>query len=85
MAREQLKDVFKKIVNEGNEVVILVKEYGYRKLKDAYLGHAVYIGQGQYGHEFIDWPEWQDYKIDPDSVTSYRMKQPECVKIGEAK
>lgn len=77
-----LKDVFKKTVQEGDEVVLLVKEYGYRKLKDAYLGDAVYIGESQYGHEFINKDEKDEWLEDHNSVTPYRLKKPECVLVG---
>lgn len=76
-----LKDVFKHTVNEGDEVVLLVKIYGYRKISDAYLAHVFYIGKGPYGHEFIDKSDYKKYLKDPDWVDPFRCKQPECVKI----
>ena len=69
-----LTDVLKKSVSPGDEVVLLVKIRGYRGLSDAYLGHAIYMGLGPYGHEFIDYEERND-----EEPTPFRFKQPECV------
>ena len=79
-----LKDVFKKQVQAGDEVVLLVKEYGYRKMSDSYLGNAIYIGEGSYGHEFINKNERDKWLEDPKSVRPYRQKRPECVLIRKA-
>ena len=43
---------------------------------DAYLGHAIYAGQGQWGHEFIDYKDRED-----EDPIVYRVKEPECVLI----
>lgn len=71
-----LQDVLGKPVNSGDEVVLLVKKRCYRGLTDAYLGHAIYAGQGQWGHEFIDYKDRED-----EDPTVYRVKEPECVLI----
>ena len=47
-----LKDITGKVVNVGDKVILLVKEYGYRKLDNAYLNKTTYNGLGQWGHEF---------------------------------
>lgn len=69
-----LIDVLKKSVSPGDEVVLLVKVRGYRTISEAYLVHAIYMGPGLYGHEFIDYEKRNDEKPTP-----FRFKQPECV------
>lgn len=83
---DMLKDVFKKQVQAGDEVVLLVKEYGYRKMSDSYLGNAIYIGEGPYGHEFISKDRLGAWLKDPESIKQpLRQKKPECVLIEKAK
>ena len=64
-----LKDINKKTVNIGDKVVVLCKEYGFKKITDACLVKATYTGIGQWGHEF----KTKYYDI--------RTKNPQCVKI----
>lgn len=71
-----LKDVLDRPVDTGDEVILLCKERNYRGLKDAYLGHAIYLGEGQWGHEFIDYD-----KRDDEDPSPYRVKNPECVRV----
>lgn len=71
-----LTDVLGKPVDTGDEVILLCKERNYRGLKDAYLGHAIYLGEGQWGHEFVDYD-----KRDDEDPSPYRVKSPECVRV----
>ena len=74
-----LYDVRGQEVSRGDEVVLLVKVRGFRGLTDAYLGHAIYLGVGQYGYEFCDYNDTEDLN-EPRSIT--RIKEPECVLIN---
>jgi len=79
--KEIIKDVLGNVVNEGDQVVILVKEYGYRKLSDAYLSKCIYCGKGQYGHEFVSTiASYLKYKSGK-TVYPYRLKDPQMVKV----
>lgn len=66
-------------VSRGDEIILLVKVRGFRGITDAYLGHAIYLGAGQYGYEFCDFNDTEDLD-DPHSLT--RIKEPECVLIN---
>ena len=61
-----LKDNFKVEVNPGDEVILLVKEYGYRKISDAYLAHCLYVGHCQYGYQFVDVKCKNKWENNPD-------------------
>lgn len=64
-----LKDITGKVVNVGDKVILLVKEYGYRKLDNAYLNKTTYNGLGQWGHEF------------GSNQYPFRVKEPQVYKI----
>lgn len=47
-----IKDIYNRNVFVGQQVGVLVKEYGYRKITGANIIKATYIGKGQYGFQF---------------------------------
>lgn len=65
----QFKDLAGKKVKIGDKVAVLVKDWGYRKLKNASLALATFNGKGQYGFEF----KWGQYV--------FRVREPKFVKI----
>ena len=65
---DKLLDINKKTVEVGDEVAVVVKEYGYRKIKDANLIKTTYQGKGQWGYQFGK--RWPIY-----------IKHPQCVKL----
>lgn len=79
--KAQLKDIKKNTVLEGDKVLLLVKEYGYRKLSDASIEEVIYVGPGPYGYEFIYEDEKEDWDKDPGSVTPFRVKNPELFNL----
>lgn len=64
-----LKDITGKIVNEGDSVIILVKQYGYRKLSNAFLYKTTYNKKSQYGYEF------------GNAKNPFRIREPQVYKI----
>lgn len=82
MALAPLKDVLGKTVYPGDEIVLLVKEHGYRGLVKADLVKVVYLNPGPWGYEFLE-PQFVDLhgQVSDKSITPYRFKQPQCVKI----
>ena len=56
MAKEKkeyiLKDITGRTVEIGDQVVLLYKTYGFRKLSTAELLLTTYTGHGQYGYTF---------------------------------
>lgn len=85
MANKVLQDFFEKPVRVGEEVVVLIKDYGYRKISNAYLLNAIYIGYGRYGHRFVPEEDYEAYNEEEDEDEKERyifnMKNPECVKV----
>lgn len=79
--KAQLKDIKKNTVLEGDKVLLLVKEYGYRKLSDASMEEVIYIGPGSYGYEFIYEEEKEDWEKDPESVIPFRVKNPQLFNL----
>ena len=65
-----IKDKLGREVNPGDAVVLLVKDYGYRKIKDAHLHICTYRGKGQYGYEFRE-----------GHILRIVLRNPELVKI----
>lgn len=67
-----MTDIYGKEVKVGDKVVLLLKEYGYRKLATASLVKATFKGKGQYGYEFrpVGERRWNISK-----------RNPECVKV----
>lgn len=63
---EKLKDINGRVVHVGDKVVLLCKNYGYKKLSSAHLTKTIYLGINQWGHNF---------------KCGYTIKQPECVRI----
>lgn len=76
-----LEDVFKRIINPGQPCIVLVKQHGYRKITDAYLGNAVYVGHGSYGYEFVDGENYEEWEKEKSSCLVTRIKEPQCVLI----
>lgn len=77
-----LKDVMGNVVCRGDEVIVLIKVRCYRGLSDAYFGHAIYIGPGSYGYEFIDVADKDEYNSDPDNIADpIRIKNPELINL----
>ena len=52
LKNETIKDIYNRNVFVGQQVGVLVKEYGYRKISNVYLVRATYLGKGQYGYVF---------------------------------
>ena len=49
-----LKDIKNRIVKVGDKVVVVCKEYGYRKITDAYMVIATYDGSTNRYHKFLN-------------------------------
>lgn len=79
--KAQLKDIKENTVLEGDRVLLLVKEYGYRKLSGASMEEVIYVGLGPYGYEFIYEEEKEDWEKDPDDVIPFRIKKPELFNL----
>ena len=79
--KAQLKDIKNNDVLVGDKVLLLVKEYGYRKLSDASIEEVIYVGPGPYGYEFIYEDEEEDWDKDPGDVTPFRIKKPELFNL----
>ena len=78
MAKEQkeyiLKDMTGTVVQYGDEVVVLCREYGYRKLVNAYMRIATYTGHGQYGYQFY-------IRSNNGYGNTVNIREPEVVKL----
>lgn len=72
-----LKDLTGKIINIGDKVIYLYKEYGYCKIANAYLIKGKYLGKGQYGHEFT----YPMMNKKPWCKEPIRIKEPQVYKI----
>lgn len=81
MALAPLKDVLGKTVYPGDEIVLLVKEHCYRGLTKADLIKVVYLNPGPWGYEFLEPKHIDRYNRVPGSITPYRYREPQCVKI----
>lgn len=79
--KAQLKDIKENTVLEGDKVLLLVKEYGYRKLSGASMEEVIYVGLGPYGYEFIYEEEKEDWEKDPLDVIPFRIKKPELFNL----
>lgn len=83
---EKIKDVLGHVVKAGDTVILLVKEYGYRKISDAYLSKAVYCGKGSYGYEFVrSYDRFLAYKEGKSNIRPDSFKTPQVVRIASAK
>ena len=79
--KAQLKDIKENTVLEGDKVLLLVKDYGYRRISDASIEDVIYVGHGPYGYEFIYEEEKEDWEEDPESVIPFRIKKPELFNL----
>lgn len=85
-----LTDNFKLVVNEGDEVILLVKERGFGCIRDAYLAHCLYVGHCQYGYQFVDVKCKNKWEQNPDYYKghyekSLNLREPECIKLSKGK
>lgn len=81
MALAPLKDFLGKTVYPGDKVILLIKSRCYRGLTDAYLLEVVYTNPGPWGYEFLEPKHIDRYNRAPRSITPYRYREPQCVKI----
>lgn len=70
----KLKDFLGQVVEVGDPVVVLYKERGFRGIDRAYLWQTVYLGKGQYGHQFRN--VYDGKETDPVNI-----RGPELIKI----
>ena len=48
-----MKDILGRTVKVGDKVLVVCKEYGYRKIVDAYMVVATYDGDTKYYSNFL--------------------------------
>lgn len=82
MAKEikikELKDCYGRVVNPGDEVLIVEQECLYRGYGKAYLGHVVYVG---HNHGCYQFAEVDEYKENPEEAYLYGRKSPEVILV----
>ena len=69
---ELFKDIHEKEVSVGDKVVLLYKAYGYRRLDNAYILDAEYLGRNRGCYQFrcFDKTGWS---------ATVNIKKPQCV------
>ena len=81
-----LKDHLNKVIEPGDEVILLVKERGFGCLRDAYLDRCLYVGHCQYGYQFVSPNAKKKWLKNPNYYKenyneSYNLREPQCVRV----